>query len=481
MPDRVRRLLADPRTPLLALALILALSLGARVIRLAQPCQAPCRTPGQHTLIFDEAFYVNAARAIDGVQRPATSPYYGAPSGKDPNAEHPQLAKLVIAGGIELFGDGPWGWRLGSVLFGLIAILALYALVLGAGGSRWLGVGAAGIMALDNLMLVHGRIATLDIYAVSLMLVAGALYFRRHPLLAGIALGVGACTKIVAFYLLVALVLFEAVRLGWALRDARGGVGVDAGGASDAERSDARTVGGDAEGSDARTGAGGGTGARSALGWRAESKPIALCAAASVLVFFGLLWVMDLAVPAWDPGTRMVYGGSPFTHFAHMVSFAQELKTSPHSHGISSSPLQWLVDQKPIDYARVNVSKLVGHRTVSSRATIDFRGEINPFIIFVALPALATAGVAIWRSRDRVALVGASWTVGTYAPFAAQTVVAHRISYLFYMLIVMPGIYVLAARLFSPRYVPRIATLVWVGLLVYGFARLYPLRTLIFG
>lgn len=436
---RARRRLDDPRAPLLALALILALSLGARVIRFEQPCRAPCSTPGEHTLIFDEAFYVNAARAIDGVHQPSSSPYSGAPSGKDPNAEHPQLAKLVIAGGIELFGDDPWGWRAGSVLFGLIAICALYALARGAGGGRWLGVGAAGVMALDNLMLVHGRIATLDVYAVSLMLVAGALHVRRHPLLAGIALGVGACTKVVAFYLLAALVLFEAVRMVQARRDARTG----------------------------------------ALSWRSELKPIASCIAATVLVFFGLLWVMDLLVPAWDPGTHTVYGGNPFRHFAHMVNFAQSLKTTPHPHGISSTPLQWLIDQKPIDYARVNVSKLVRGVTVSSRATIDFRGEINPFIIFVALPALAAAVLAAWRSRDRVALIGACWTVGTFMPFVVQSEVAHRISYLFYMLVVMPGIYVIAARLFSPRYVPRIATLVWVGLLAYGFVRLYPFQALV--
>lgn len=470
--DRARRLLEHPRAPLLALALIVALSFGARAIDLAQPCKAPCATPAEHTLIFDEAFYVNAARAIDAVHQPAGSPYHGSPAGKDPNAEHAQLAKLVIGGGIELFGDDPWGWRAGSVLFGLIAILALYALVRGAGGSQWLGVDAAGVMALDNLALVHGRIATLDIYAMSLMLVAGALFVRRRPLLAGVALGFGACTKVVAFYLLAALVLFEAVRLAWAWRDARTARRAAAESDPDEEPADA-AEGDTAEGKRGVAGR--------PLAWRSECKPIIVCIAATAVVFFGLLWVMDLLVPAWDPGSHTVYGGSPFTHFAHMVSFAKGLKTSPHSHGIASTPLQWLVDQKPIDYARVNVNKLVGGRTISSRATIDFRGEINPFIIFVALPALVAAGAAIWRSRDRVALVGASWTLGTYAPFVAQSLITHRISYLFYMLIVMPGIYVLAARLFSPRYVPRLATIVWVALLVYGFARLYPIRTLLFG
>ncbi|MGI8413182.1 MAG: phospholipid carrier-dependent glycosyltransferase [Solirubrobacteraceae bacterium] len=474
--DWARRRGADPRAPLLALALIVALSFGARVVHLDQPCHSPCSTPAQHTLIFDEAFYVNAARAIDRIPQPASSPYVNSPAGKDPNAEHAQLAKIVIAGGIELFGDNPWGWRLGSVLFGLIAIIALYSLVRGAGGGQWLGVGAAGIMALDNLMLVHGRIATLDIYAVALMLVAGALYVRRRPLLAGIALGVGACTKIVAVYLLLALVLYEAVRLVQTWRDAR---------ARTRETKATRATKAKAPSAQSKASA---TQPKSrppqrfrALGWTSGLGPLALCIVASVLVFFGLLWVMDLVVPAWDPGSHTVYGGNPFAHFAHMVSVAQALKTAGHPRGIASTPLQWLVDQKPINYARVSVNAAVAGRTVSSYNTIDFRGEINPFIIFVALPALVASAAAVWRSRDRVALVGACWSVGTFIPFVVQSDIAHRISYLFYMLIVMPGVYIMAARLFSPRYVPKLATVVWVGLVVFGFVALYPLRTLVGG
>ncbi|PZS07893.1 MAG: hypothetical protein DLM64_13880, partial [Solirubrobacterales bacterium] len=71
------------------------------------------------------------------------------------------------------------------------------------------------------------------------------------------------------------------------------------------------------------------------------------------------------------------------------------------------------------------------------------------------------------------------WALGTYLPLLVASEVLHRISYIFYMLIVMPGVYVLAARLFSPRYLPRIATVVWGALVVYGFVRLYPLRTLL--
>ena len=92
---------------------------------IGSPCSSPCKTGADHGLIFDEAYYVNAARVIDGIHPPPGVSYADAPLHKDPNAEHPQLAKLIIAGGIKVFGDNPWGWRLGSVLFGMIALIAL--------------------------------------------------------------------------------------------------------------------------------------------------------------------------------------------------------------------------------------------------------------------------------------------------------------------------------------------------------------------
>ena len=212
----VRRLLAHPRAPLVALALILVFSLGTRVFDLGAPCSTPCTNGDSHGLIFDEAYYVNAARVIAGIHPPSGASYATAPLYKDPNAEHPQLAKLIMAGGIELLGDNPWGWRIGSVIFGLIALVAMYALVRAAGGSRWLGVGATGVMALDNLMVVHGRIATLDIYFVALALVAAVLYLRGWALASGLMLGVAACMKLVALDLIPALVLLEALVVLWA-------------------------------------------------------------------------------------------------------------------------------------------------------------------------------------------------------------------------------------------------------------------------
>ena len=434
------RILAHPRAPLVVLLLVVLYSAGARVFRLGEPCSKPCRHTADHTLIFDEAYYVNAARVIAHINPPAGSSYHNAPLGKDPNPEHPQLAKMIMAGGIELFGDDPWGWRIGSVIFGLIAIAAMYALVRAAGGGPWLAVGAAAVMAADNLLLVHGRIATLDIYVLAMMLVAAVLYMRRHPLWAGIAAGVAICMKEVGVYLLPVLVLLELGRIarGWG----SGGRG------------------------------------RPRRWLRDNVRPLAICTGIGALTLLLVLWLLDALVPAYDTGTHITYGGSPFTHLSHIYTYALKLTAVPHATGISSSPWDWLLNQKPIDYARVAVNSISSGKVTASRALVDFRGEMNPFIIFMALPALAAALAAAWRERDEVALLGACWCVGTFFPFVAEYNFSHRITYLYYMVVVMPGLYLVTTRLFSPRVLPMAAAVGWAIALVYGFGHLYPLRTL---
>ena len=70
---------------------------------------------------------------------------------------------------------------MGSIVFGTLAILGMFALVRWAGGGRWLALGAATLMAADNLMIVQGRIGTLEIYVVAAMVWSVALYLRGSP------------------------------------------------------------------------------------------------------------------------------------------------------------------------------------------------------------------------------------------------------------------------------------------------------------
>ncbi len=434
----VRRVVNHPRAPVSVLLILLVVSFGARLFHFELPCASPCKTDASHTLIFDESYYVNAARVIDGIHPAPGAPYATAPLHRDPNAEHPQLAKLIIAGGIKVFGDTPWGWRLGSVLFGMIALVALYVLVLSLGGSPWLATGTTAVMAADNLALIHGRIATLDIYVLATVLVAAVFYVREHALLAGIVMGVAGCFKLVGLGILPAFVLLEILRVAWA----RGGdPGVR----------------------------------RTAL--ERGAKLMFLFGGAFVTLVLGI-WLLDVLMPAYDPGTNITYAGDPFAHISHMLDYAAKLKAVAHATGISSTPWQWLLDKREISYARVAVNSFAGGKMVASRAVFDARGEINQFIVLLGIPALFAAVAAAWYERDRLAALGAAWALGTYLPFLVQYVLFDRISYLYYMLLVMPGLYIITARMFSPSRVPRWATLGWALALFYSFLDLYPVRNL---
>jgi 4-amino-4-deoxy-L-arabinose transferase-like glycosyltransferase len=423
-----------PLLPLALLAVLCLISLAARTAWLGDPCRSPCTTSTDHVLVFDEVYYVNAARLIAGIHPPKGSPYANDPLGDDPNAEHPQLAKLVIAGSIELFGDGPLAWRLGSLVFGTLAIVGMFALARSAGLGRWPALGAAALMATDNLMIVHGRIGTLDIYALAAMVWAGAAYLRGHPLLAGALIGVGACAKLVAGYLLLALLLLEALR--WL-----------------------------------------GTRERAA----AACRRLGALAASAAAVFIGLLALMDRIAPPFDDTTHRLLTGGVFGHISHMFSYAAH-DISPHGpKGIASYPWTWLVDYKPITYLYINPAHPI-RGLYHVHPQVHFLGLISPPILLLALPGLALAARAAWRTgggpdRD-VAVVALAWFLGTYLPFVALSLFLQRTSYLFYMLIVMPGMYLAAVWLALRLRSHRRLLAAWALTVLIAAAIAYPLTPL---
>jgi predicted membrane-bound dolichyl-phosphate-mannose-protein mannosyltransferase len=435
MADRIQSLAARYRSlPLVLLAGVCALSLAARVAWLGSPCRSPCGSASDHVLIFDESYYVNAARVIAGLQPPAGEHYAGSPAGVDPNSEHPQLAKVIIAGSIELFGDGPLAWRLGSIILGTLAIVGMFVLVRSAGGGPWLALGAAALIASDNLLLVHSRIATLDIYATAPMIFAAALYLRGRPLLAGALIGVAACAKEVAPYALLVFALFEGLRL---------------------VRAPARL--------------------------RAAVKRLGMCLVAAAGVFLALLSVLGRVAPPYDPVAGKRVGGGALGQVGHMLSYAAR-QTSPHGpRGIASYPWQWLFDYKPITYLNINPARPAdGLFNVHPEA--HFLGLISPPILLLAIPALIVAALGALRRTgrpvDEVELIGLAWCVGTFVPFVVLSLIWNRTSYLYYMVIVMPGIYLLVAKLVA-RLRPRYTLIaIWAAAVFAAAVVMYPFTPL---
>jgi dolichyl-phosphate-mannose-protein mannosyltransferase len=172
---------------------------------------------------FDEVHYVPAARQM---LAPATS---------EPmlNPMHPPLAKQLIALSIRSFGDNPLGWRYPGVLFGSLAIVAVYLCGLALFMAQGPAIASALIAFFNQMVFVQSRIAMLDIFALAFGLFAIAAFMHgfRKPrphfwfALAGLACGLSiACKWSGLFVLATCIVIIAAIRLmqGWRTRFADG-------------------------------------------------------------------------------------------------------------------------------------------------------------------------------------------------------------------------------------------------------------------
>jgi 4-amino-4-deoxy-L-arabinose transferase-like glycosyltransferase len=152
----------DPKRDLYDRIFICLLALGffLRIIWLDKP---------EGSLIFDEKYYVNVARII--LRLPHDPDIYeGATLGLDPNQEHPFLAKGIIALSISLLGDNAWGWRIPSVILGTLSIFLFYLLIKKISNKNELALLSAFLMTFSNLIFIHSRIATLDIFMLFLQI-----------------------------------------------------------------------------------------------------------------------------------------------------------------------------------------------------------------------------------------------------------------------------------------------------------------------
>ncbi len=148
------------------------------------------------TLVFDEVYYVGGAREYlkFGVEVAGNKPEF---------IVHPPVGKWLIASGIKLFGDNAFGWRFATAIIGTLLILLFAALVHRLFDSPQLRAVAAGLMAMDGLVLVHSRTALLDLFLTFFVLLAIYLWHQERHWSAGIAIGLAMGTKWSALYFLI--------------------------------------------------------------------------------------------------------------------------------------------------------------------------------------------------------------------------------------------------------------------------------------
>ncbi len=119
MPRQVEDYVEEPAVapPWIATDTII---ISALLIVAAMHALLPLGHPAE--IVFDEVHFVAQGRH-----------YLHGESFLDP---HPPLAKLIIAAGIAIFGDHPWGWRVGNATLGTAIVGITYLLGRRMSGSR---------------------------------------------------------------------------------------------------------------------------------------------------------------------------------------------------------------------------------------------------------------------------------------------------------------------------------------------------------
>ena len=139
-------------------------------------------------IVFDEVHFVAQGRH-----------YLHGESFLDP---HPPLAKLVISLGILIFGDNPFGWRVGNATIGTALVGITYLIGRRLSGSRLVGALAGAIILCDGMYLVDSHYAVIDIVYLTCAAIAYLLLFKfaetpdgmaRRRILPWIGLALGLC------------------------------------------------------------------------------------------------------------------------------------------------------------------------------------------------------------------------------------------------------------------------------------------------
>lgn len=177
----------------LAVAFITLTSFLLRVLNLGTPKQ----------LVFDEIYYVDGARDFlkYGVEMEGAVGEF---------VVHPPLGKWLIASGIQVFGDNPFGWRIATALFGTAMIIVIALIAHELFRSPFLTVLASALMAIDGLALVHSRTSLLDNFLAFFALMAAYFFIREKHWLTGIFLALALSVKWSALYFIA---LFGAIAL----------------------------------------------------------------------------------------------------------------------------------------------------------------------------------------------------------------------------------------------------------------------------
>ena len=145
-----------------------------------------------HKLVFDETFYVKDAWSLFNNGYESTWPADA--NGQfeagqtniftmDPSfVVHPPLGKWLIGLGMNLLGpDNSWGWRLATVVVGVLAVVLIMLVAHQLFHSRPLSLIAGFLLAIDGHAIVMSRVALLDNFVMFFALLGVGFILLDRP------------------------------------------------------------------------------------------------------------------------------------------------------------------------------------------------------------------------------------------------------------------------------------------------------------
>ena len=304
---------------------------------------------------------------------------------------HPPLGKYLIAGGILIFGNDPFGWRIASAVFGAVGIVLAYRLGLTLTRRRAVGFLTAGLLLLDGLYFVYSRMGLVDIYVAVIMmgaLLAFASYLAAPPdriqlplFATGALLGMGISTKWSSGYaaaIVGGVVLWRFFRLFRASRQE---------GATLAVRK----------------------GVREHLIW----IPLAL-GAVPVAVY----------ILAYAP--FFIKGGYSLTEFVELQQVILRLQTTIQDRpGSASRWWEWPLALRPVWF---------GERVFVDGRSATTYANGNPILYWAFLPAVGWLCVHWWRARNPALIVLVIGFFGQWLPW----ILVERSAFVYHFLPAVP-------------------------------------------
>jgi dolichyl-phosphate-mannose-protein mannosyltransferase len=139
--------------PLRAVLVIAAVTVLAGVLRFD-------RLGDPQAKVFDEVYYASDGCWYAGIDYRQC----GLEADVERSWVHPPLGKMLIALGIDAFGNRSFGWRVASAIAGTLTVALVGALAfLLFGSALWAGV-AALLAGTEHLLFVQSRVAMLDVF-----------------------------------------------------------------------------------------------------------------------------------------------------------------------------------------------------------------------------------------------------------------------------------------------------------------------------